>query len=245
MNSTPPASAADIGNDARLMQVQRELDGLNYAISHDLRAPLRAIVGFSQALKEQTALLTDATAQHYLQRIEQSTQRLGLMIDGLLSLSRITQSDMHPVPVDISTLCTEVVGEIASQFPLHHPRVQITKPISALCDPHLIRIALRELLHNAWKFTQDQTDPVISVEASTSHGQITVCIRDNGIGIDMRYADRLFIPFQHLQTRAELNGIGIGLAKVQRIINRHAGTLRVDAALQAGAAFCISLRSCE
>lgn len=242
MNNPMPASPADTERDARLVQAQRELDGLNYAISHDLRAPLRAIIGFSQALKEQAALQTDTTAQHYLQRIEQSTQRLSVMIDGLLSLSRISQADMHLLPVDINALCAEVIGEITPQFPLHHPQVQITTPIVALCDPHLMRMALRELLHNAWKFTQDRVDPYITVAASTDQDRITVCIRDNGIGIDMRYADRLFIPFQHLQTRAELNGTGIGLAKVQRIINRHAGTLRVDAVLQEGAAFCFSLR---
>jgi light-regulated signal transduction histidine kinase (bacteriophytochrome) len=247
MSTTQPASNAAIGteSDSTLARVRRELDGLNYAISHDLRAPLRAIIGFSQALKEQTELQADSTAQHYLQRIEQSVQRLGTMIDGLLGLSRLSQADMHLVPVDISALCAEIISEIAQQSPLHHPQVQIQQSVKALCDPYLMRIALRELLHNAWKFTQGQTDPHISVEASINQDQITVCVRDSGSGIDMRYADRLFIPFQHLQTRTEFNGTGIGLAKVQRIIDRHGGTLRVDAAPQAGATFCFSLRCCE
>ncbi len=245
MSNTPPASTIGTSTEceSRLIQAQRELEGLYYAISHDLRAPLRAIAGFSQALQEQPALQTDATSQHYLQRIEQSTQRLGAMIDSLLGLSRLSQADMHLAPVDVSALCAEIVADIAQQFPLHHPRVRIAEPIRALCDPYLIRIALRELLHNAWKFTQDQIDPQIAVEATINHDQIAVCIRDNGIGMDMRYADRLFTPFQHLQTRTELNGTGIGLAKVQRVINRHGGKLSVEASLQGGASFCFSLRS--
>jgi light-regulated signal transduction histidine kinase (bacteriophytochrome) len=247
MNTPHPAGTAGTSteHDTQLMQVQRELDGLNYAISHDLRAPLRAIAGFNQALREQAALQSDITAQHYLQRIEQSTQRLGAMIDGLLALSRLSQADMHLVQVDLSVLCAEIFAEIAQQFPSHHPRVQVAEPIKALCDPYLMRIALRELLHNAWKFTQEQPDPQIAVEASIHQDHITVCIRDNGIGIDMRYAERLFVPFQHLQTRPELNGTGIGLAKAQRVINRHAGKVWADAAPLAGSVFCFSLRCCE
>lgn len=243
MSALPPAGTRS-ATDSQLIQVQRELDGLNYAISHDLRAPLRAIAGFSQALREHTVLHADATVQHYLQRIEQSTQRLSTMIDSLLSLSRLSQADLTRVPVDISALCAELVTDIAQQFPVHRPEVKITQSTKILCDPYLIRIALRELLHNAWKFTQDRPDPQIAIEVATDGNQTTVRIRDNGIGIDMRYADRLFTPFQHLQTRTELNGTGIGLAKVQRIINRHAGKLWVDAAPQTGAAFCFSL-PCE
>jgi light-regulated signal transduction histidine kinase (bacteriophytochrome) len=247
MSTTPTASIAGISTDtdSLLAQVQRELDGLNYAISHDLRAPLRAITGFSQILKEHTALQTDTNVQHCLLRIVQATQRLGGMIDGLLSLSRLSQADMHLVPVDISALCAEVIRDNEQQFPSHHPHIQIAQSIRALCDPTLMRIALRELLHNAWKFTQDQTAPQIAVEASMNQDQITVCVRDNGLGIDMRYADRLFVPFQHLQTRTDLNGTGIGLAKVQRAINRHGGKLWVDTTPQTGAAFCFSLRHCE
>ncbi len=247
MNTTHPASPIDTGaeNDTRLMQVQRELDGLNYAISHDLRAPLRALTGFSQALKEDAALPENSSARHYLQRIEQAAQRLGVMIDGLLSLSRLSQADMHLLPVDLGAMCAEVISEVAQQFPAHHPQVQISKPINAVCDAYLMRLALRELLHNAWKFTQDQVHPQITVETSINRTQVTVGVRDNGIGIDMRHADRLFVPFQHLQTRAELNGTGVGLAKVQRIIHRHGGKLWIESAPQAGATFCFSLQSVE
>lgn len=242
MNATPPSTGAiSTDTDARLTQVQRELEGLNYAISHDLRAPLRALVGFSQALKEEAALQANSTAQHYLQRIEQATQRLSAMIDGLLALSRLSQADIHRVPVELGALCAEISREIAGQFTAHHPQVQLASAATALCDPYLMRILLRELLHNAWKFTQGRPDPKIVVDASIQHGELTVCIRDNGIGFDMRYVEKLGIPFQHLQARAELNGTGMGLAKVQRIINRLGGKFWANAVPHEGAAFYFSL----
>lgn len=246
MSESPP-SAAVTSTDAetRLTQVQRELEGLNYAISHDLRAPLRALTGFSQALKEEAALQADTTAQHYLQRIEQAAQRLGTMIDGLLALSRLSQADMHVVPVDLSAICTEVNQEMQRLFPAHHPQVQLMPPSKALCDPYLMRIVMRELLNNAWKFTQQQPDPRIAVEATAAQGDLTVCVRDNGVGFDMRYVEKLGVPFQHLQARAELNGVGIGLAKIQRIINRHGGKFRAESVPHEGAAFYFSVRSAE
>lgn len=234
---------ADIDCATQLAQVQRELTGLNYAISHDLRAPVRAIAGFSQALKEQASQALDTNAQHYLQRIEQATQRLSVMIDALLGLSRLSQADMQVIAVDVSALCAELSSGLVQQFPQHHPQVHIAPSIKAMCDPHLLRTALRELLHNAWKFSQDRSDAQLHVDATLTQDTLTICVRDNGIGLDMRYADRLFVPFQHLQARAELNGIGIGLASAQRIINRHAGKLWVEAEPDSGAAFYFTLRS--
>lgn len=242
MDTEPEAAATPAANCAtQLAQVQRELRALNYAVSHDLRAPVRAIAGFSQALQEQAAHTLDASARHYLQRIEQATQRLSAMIDGLLSLSRLSQAEPRPMAVDISSLCDEVIQELAQQHPQHQPRTQVVVGIEAWCDPSLMRVALRELLHNAWKFTQEHSHAHISVSAAIEADVLTLCIRDNGIGFDMRYADRLCVPFQHVQAHTEQHGLGLGLARVQGIIGRHGGKLWAEAAAQQGAAFYFTL----
>jgi len=225
-----------------LSQAERELKSLSYAISHDLRAPVRALIGFSQALKEHTAGTLDSTAAHFLTRIEESAQRLSSMIDGLLALARLSQADMQIVVIDIGTVCESINRELALQFPKHKPHVQIDNTAKVAGDPHLLRIALHALLHNAWKFTQGRNDASITVSAALQGDVVTLCIRDNGIGFEARYTDKLFVPFQHLQARNEQQGLGIGLASVQRIINRHGGTLHGEA-LAPGAAFFVSLKS--
>ena len=240
----PPASVDDnaITDCAeQLAQAQRELKSLNYAISHDLRAPVRAIVGFSQALKEHTDATLDTTAKHFLARVEESTQRLSAMIDGLLALSRLSQADLQMIAVDLGSICEAINRELVAQFPQHHPQVHIDAAVKTACDPHLLRIALHALLHNAWKFTQGSADAQISVSATIKDNIVTLCISDNGIGFDARYADRLFVPFQHLQARSEHHGLGIGLASAQRIINRHGGTLSAEPLAQ-GTAFFLALR---
>jgi light-regulated signal transduction histidine kinase (bacteriophytochrome) len=226
---------------AQLKQTQRELKSLSYAISHDLRAPVRAISGFSQALKEHSADTLDTTAKHFLTRIEESTQRLSAMIEGLLELSRISQTDLQLIAVDLGELCVAINQELTVQFPQHHPQVHINAAVKAACDPHLLRIALHALLHNAWKFTHGCTEAHIDISTTIQNNLITLCIRDNGMGFDARYLDRLFVPFQHLQARCEQHGLGIGLASALRIINRHGGTLSAEA-LAHGAAFSLTLR---
>lgn len=242
--AAPTDAAATTSCEEQLVQVQNELKSLNYAISHDLRAPVRALIGFSQALKEHTVNTLDSTAQHYLLRIEESTQRLSGMIDGLLALSRLSQAELQFIAVDIGSMCTTINRQLAGEFPRHHPIVNTNAAVTALCDPHLLRIALHALLHNAWKFTQGCTDAQIDIDATTQANVVTLCIRDNGIGFDTRYADRLFVPFQHLQARSERNGLGIGLASAQRIITRHGGKLWADTAAS-GAAFFLTLRCAQ
>ncbi|MGC3979997.1 MAG: ATP-binding protein [Steroidobacteraceae bacterium] len=240
--ASTPQSDANTDYKAQLEQAQRELQSLTYAISHDLRAPVRAITGFSQALKEEAGETLNPSCQHYLQRIEQATQRLSQMIEGLLKLSRLAQADLLPVQVDVGELCSGIAEELQRQYPDHHPQLVVAPSIHAWADPILLRTALRELLQNAWKFTQGRSDARIRVSADISSTDcITLGVHDNGIGFDMQYVDRLFVPFQHLQTKAELNGIGIGLACVQRIVSRHAGKVWVEAAPQQGAAFYMSL----
>lgn len=224
----------------QLAQAQTELKSLNYAISHDLRAPVRAIVGFSQALKEHSDATLDTTAKHFLARIEESTQRLSAMIDGLLALSRLSQADLQMIAVDLGSVCEAINRELVAQFPQHHPQVHIDASVKTACDPHLLRIALQALLHNAWKFTQGCADAQISIVATAKDNIVTLCIRDNGIGFDARYIDRLFVPFQHLQARSEHHGLGIGLASAQRIISRHGGTLSAEP-LARGTALSLAL----
>jgi light-regulated signal transduction histidine kinase (bacteriophytochrome) len=241
---TEPATVNNNAIDdcvAQLTQTQQELKSLSYAISHDLRAPVRAITGFSQALKEHTVDTLDDTAKHFLTRIEESTQRLSAMIDGLLTLSRFSQADMQFIAVDIGGMCESINRELALQFPQHHPLVHINAATKVVCDPHLLRLALYALLHNAWKFTHGRDNAQIDINATIHTDNLTLCIRDNGIGFDARYTDRLFVPFQHLQARSEHHGLGIGLASAQRIINRHGGTLSAEA-LAPGAAFSMTLR---
>lgn len=240
----PVDVTASSDSKVQLAQAQQELKSLNYAISHDLRAPVRAIIGFSQALKEHTADTLDSTASHFLTRVTESTQRLSAMIDGLLELSRLSQADVQLIPVDIGNLCVTINQEMAVLFPHHHPQLHINAATKVACDAHLLRIALRAVIHNAWKFTQGRADALIDIDA-VNEGQITtLCIRDNGVGFDARYIDRLFVPFQHVQARSEHHGLGIGLACAQRIINRHGGTLRAEA-LAVGAAFSMTLQQAK
>jgi signal transduction histidine kinase len=242
-SKTDPLSApnTDAAEAAQLAQTQRELQGLTYAISHDLRAPVRAIVGFGQALKEHVAGNLDETGLHLLSRIEQSTQRLSGMIEGLLQLSRIAQAELQLTLVDVSALCQSVAAELCQQQTAPAPQLHIESGMRAVCDPQLLRLAIRALLHNAWKFCQQRRDAEIRISAVANADTVILCVRDNGIGIDMRYADRLFVPFQHLQSRTELNGVGIGLAGVQRVANRHGGTTWAEAVPHQFAAFYLSL----
>lgn len=229
----PPPDAAGA---TQLAQAQRELQRLSYAISHDLRAPVRAIAGFSQALREHAAGMLDSTALHLLGRVEQGTQQLSNMIDGLLQLSRISQAELKPDNVDLSLMCTTLVAALQLHYPAHRPQVHIAAGMQAYCDPQWMRVALHALLDNAWKFTCDRAPARIDISLTHAPGLATLCVRDNGIGFDPKYADRLFVPFQHLQGRAELNGLGIGLASVQRIIDRHGGRVWMESEPQQFAA---------
>jgi light-regulated signal transduction histidine kinase (bacteriophytochrome) len=237
----PPAPDTDVAQATQLAQVHRELQGLTYAISHDLRAPVRAIVGFGQALKEHVGGNLDETGLHLLSRIEQSTQRLSAMIEGLLQLSRIAQAELQLAQVDLTALCHSVAAQLCQQQTAPAPQLHIESGMRARCDPQLLRLAIQALLHNAWKFCQHRSDAAIRISAVANADSVILCVRDNGIGIDMRYADRLFVPFQHLQSRTELNGVGIGLASVQRVANRHDGTAWAEATPQQFAAFYLSL----
>lgn len=228
---------------AQLAQERGEMAGLLYAISHDLRAPLRAMSGFSQALREHVATSVDSTALHYLQRIEDSARRMAGLLDALLSLSRLSQAEMLLMDVDLSELSHEVALQLKQQHPAHQPDVIIAASMLARADPRLLKQALLQLLDNAWKCTVGQSAPRIEIGCITADKEPVFFVRDNGIGFNMNYADKLFVPFQQLHARTELNGIGLGLASVQRIIARHGGRLWAEATPAEGAQFFFTLPS--
>lgn len=226
---------------AQLAQQQQELSSLLYAVSHDLRAPLRAISGFGQALREHAAGMLDETGLHYLQRIEDSSRRMGTLLEALLSLSRLSQSELMRLNVDVTQLAHEAVALVAAEYPSHRPAVIVAPGMRAHADPRLLKQALQRLLDNAWKCTLARGEPRIEIGCIQHEAQAAYFVRDNGVGFDMSYARKLFVPFQQLHARTELNGLGVGLATVQRIVALHGGRAWAEAQTDAGAQFFFTL----
>ena len=226
-----------------LHSVNRELEAFSYSVSHDLRAPLRAIDGFSQILLEDHGERLDPEGQDYLARIRAAAGRMGELIDDLLELSRVTRRQMHREPVDLSALARTVVEQLARAEPDRALEVVIAPGIRAEGDPHLLRIVLENLFGNAWKFTRGC--PGARVELATEaleDGGVAYVVRDNGVGFDMTYAGKLFGAFQRLHSAAEFPGTGIGLATVQRIVSRHGGRVWAHGEPGQGAVFSFTLR---
>lgn len=216
-----------------------ELQAFSYSVSHDLRGPLRAIDGFSQALLDDYAPQLDDTAQDYLARIRRGTQRMGAIIDDLLNLSRISRTELRRRPVDMSALAHEVAEEIQARDPARAFHWQIDPDLQAEGDPSLLRVVLENLFSNAWKYTAPVEYPELHFGGYTRDGERIFYVCDNGVGFDMRYADKLFNAFQRLHSKDQFEGTGIGLATVDRIIGRHGG--RVWAESVSGAAFYFTL----
>ena len=227
--------------NTELAAANKELEAFAYSVSHDLRAPLRSIDGFSQALLEDYADKLDEQGEGYLQRVRAASQRMGHLIDDLLNLSRVTRREMKLESVNLSILAREITEEVAQTQPDREVEFIITEDLMAQGDISLLRIALENLLGNAWKFTGNQPDTVIEFGATQYEGQLTYYIRDNGVGFDMTYMDKLFSPFQRLHTVAEFPGTGIGLATVQRIIHRHGGKIWAEGETGKGATFYFTL----
>jgi PAS domain S-box-containing protein len=219
----------------------RELESFSYSVSHDLRGPLRAVDGFSQALSEDYGDSLDGTAAHYLQRIRGGAQRMGQLIDDLLQLSRVTRSELRIEPVDLSAIAAEQTELLCAASPERRVEVTITPGLTARGDGRLLRTLLQNLLENAWKFTGRRPLARIEVGCTTTPEGEAWFVADNGAGFDMRYADKLFGPFQRLHRMDEFEGTGIGLATVQRIINRHGGRVWAQARVDEGATFYFRL----
>ena len=226
---------------AQLSVANKELESFADSVSHDLRAPLRAIDGFSQALLEDYGHQLEDNAQHYLRRIRAGSQRMGQLIDALLQLSRITRQEMHRTSVNLSQLASAVIAEWQQIEPQKRVSVQIEPNIMIKSDPSLTRVVLQNLLGNAWKFSSLRPLPKIELGCTILNGEPTYFVRDNGAGFDMAFADKLFIPFQRLHRQEEFVGTGIGLATVQRIIERHNGRIWAESAVQQGATFYFTL----
>jgi PAS domain S-box-containing protein len=226
---------------AELAAVNRELEAFSYSVSHDLRAPLRSIDGFSQALLEEHAGHLDPTAMDYLRRIRAATQRMGELIDDLLDLSRVTRREMRHDDVDLSALATAVMAELRRTEPARPVEVVIAEGLRGRGDPALLRLMLENLLGNAWKFTAHATPARIEVGVRREGEALAYYVRDNGVGFDTAYADKLFGAFQRLHAAAEFPGTGIGLATVQRIVLRHGGRVWAESAVGQGATFYFTL----
>lgn len=219
----------------------REIEAFSYSISHDLRAPLRAIDGFSQALLEDYDNLLDEKGRDYLQRVRTATQRMAQLIDDLLKLSRLTQGQPNIVPIDLSGMARAVAAELQKSQPERRVAFMIADGITAETDAHFVRVVLENLLDNAWKFTGRREHAVIEFGAAPSNGTVAYFVRDNGAGFDMTYADKLFVTFQRLHTDKEFPGTGIGLSLVQRILHRLGGRVWGEGEVGRGATFYFTL----
>jgi len=227
---------------AELAAVNKELESFSYSVSHDLRSPLRSIDGFSQALLEDYNDKLDAQAQNYLHRVRAASQRMAQLIDDMLNLSRVSRGEMRREEIDLSRMARDITEQLQRAQPERIVEVKIEDGIKARGDDRLLRIALENLLGNAWKFTSKQPSSRIEfgVQAGDA-GEDVFFVRDNGAGFDMAYADKLFGAFQRLHSIDEFEGTGVGLATVQRIIRRHGGRIWAESQPGRGATFYFTL----
>jgi K+-sensing histidine kinase KdpD len=230
---------------AQLENTNKELEAFAYSVSHDLRGPLRAIDGYSNILLEDYGSRLDEEGRDFLQRLRQSSQHMGQLIDDLLKLSRLTRQEMTREKVDLGALAVEVFRELNSVEMDRKIVFTVGDELTALADARLMQVALANLFSNAIKFTRKVPQAEIEFDAWIENGEKIFFVRDNGAGFDMRYANKLFAVFERLHSASEFEGNGIGLATVQRIINRHGGRLWAEGAINQGATFYFTLDSLE
>lgn len=226
---------------AQLDQSNRELSAFSYSVSHDLRAPLRGIDGWSLALLEDCSEMLDDRGKKYLDRVRTETQRMGRLIDDLLQLSRISQAEMRKGIVDLSLLASSIVQQLRERSPERQVECFIEPGMTAAGDSGLMHAALVNLLENSWKFTGKKPSAKIEVGRMMKDGGTVFFVRDDGAGFDMNYATKLFSPFQRVHKASDFPGTGVGLATVQRIIHRHGGQIWAEAQVGSGATFYFTL----
>jgi light-regulated signal transduction histidine kinase (bacteriophytochrome) len=226
---------------AQLEASNKELEAFAYSVSHDLRAPLRGIDGWSLALVEDYGSQLEPRALKYLERVRSETQRMGLLIDDLLQLFRITRTQMHLDTVDLSQAAESIAARLQEAHPERLLEFTIRPRITAFGDARLLEVALTNLLQNAVKFTGPRANACIQFDAVERQGQTVFTVHDNGVGFDMAYANRMFGAFQRLHSDSEFPGTGIGLATVQRVIHRHGGRVWAEAEPGRGATFYFTL----
>lgn len=232
---------------ARLTDAHQELETFSYSVAHDLRAPLRGIHGFSEALAQDSGALLNDEGRAHLERIQGASLRMGALIDDLLRLSRVSRQALVTTPLNLGAVAAEVVAELRAGDPGREVEVVIEPGMEVTADPTLMRVLLENLLGNAWKFTRNASRPRITIGRDHADQFLTGVFRiqDNGAGFDMRYAKKLFGAFQRLHTTTEFEGTGVGLATVYRIVTRHGGRVWAEAAVGQGATFRFTLRRQE
>jgi PAS domain S-box-containing protein len=226
---------------AELTAANHELESFAYSISHDLRAPLRGIDGFSHLLAEEYSDRLDEQGRDYLDRVRRAAQRMGTLIDDILELSRVTRQEMRRVRVDLSQIAAELIDECSRAEPHRRVDVSLAAGCSAVGDPQLLRVMMQNLLENAWKYTGKTEKARIDFFNERIDGETVFQVSDNGVGFDMQYAGRLFSPFQRLHSPEEFEGTGIGLATVARVVHRHGGRAWAESAPGEGATFRFTL----
>lgn len=226
---------------AQLAAVNKELEAFSYSVSHDLRAPLRAIDGFCKALIEEHGEQFDPQACRYLERVRTGSQKMSRLIDDLIGLSRINRTGLRKEPISLTELGRSVVADLRDRDPLRKVNIEIADGLSARADARLTTIVLVNLLGNAWKYSAKRPDAQIALGQQNKESETVFYVRDNGAGFNMTYADKLFAPFQRLHPDSEFEGTGIGLATVQRIVSRHGGRIWAEGAVDKGATFYFTL----
>jgi signal transduction histidine kinase len=225
----------------KLAEANKELEAFSYSVSHDLRAPLRAIDGFSKALLSDYGDKFDERGRRYIDRVRSATQRMSQLIDDLLSLSKIVRTPMRRECVDLTELGRNVLSDLGARDADRRVQISVSDDLTCHGDPRLLTVLLENLLGNAWKFTSKQPEARIEVGKERRDGTTTFFVRDNGAGFEMEYANKLFAPFQRLHDATEFPGTGIGLATVHRVVSRHGGRIWAHASPGQGATFLFTL----
>ena len=225
----------------QLKMVNKELESFSYSVSHDLRSPLRAISGFSNILRTEYGPGLDPEIQHYLEIIDTSAQKMGYLIEDLLKFSRLSRQELAVRPVDLNALVREVVSELAPEMENRQVELRIDELPACQADPALLKQVLINLLSNALKYSRRRSPAIIQVGCQAIDGEPVYFVKDNGVGFNMRYVDKIFVVFQRMHSADEYEGSGVGLAIVQRIIQRHGGRVWAEAEVDQGATFYFTL----
>ena len=229
--------------NGELRRRERELEAFTYSVSHDLRAPLRQIDGFSRILSESLWYDLDDKARHYLTRIQEGTRHMGRLVDDLLALARLGQQSPRARVTELTPIVLDVIAGLGPDAADREVEWRVGELPTAVCDPGLMRIVFTNLASNALKYTRPRSRATVEIGCTSHEGRPALFVRDNGVGFNMKYADRIFGVFQRLHRSEEFEGTGVGLATVQRIVHKHGGEIWADAAPDAGATFYFTLGS--
>jgi signal transduction histidine kinase len=228
---------------AQLQEANQELEAFTYSVSHDLRAPLRHMSGFTRILMEDFGSALPAEAQHHLERIERGAGRMGLLVDELLGLTRVGRQSLSVQVTGLTSIVKDVLSMLEPEMAGRNVQWKMADLPFVECDPNLVRLVFQNLVSNALKYSRPRSPAVIEIGHTEKDGQVVIFVKDNGVGFSMKYADKLFGVFQRLHRPEDFEGTGVGLATVQRIIQKHGGRVWADAELDKGATFYFTLGS--